>query len=149
MHGFRFDALGRPPLADPDEFASYEPGLFWSRAFWAGRMGTGQALGVPMDSRTTASPTGENDYVFYREGGWSWSIPYIAGLYALAAQVDPQITPERFWSLVLATGRSLEVEREGQRRTLGPIADPEALIAAIRQARSIAPAPGETQRNPH
>ena len=30
-----------------------------------------------------------NEYVFYREGGWSWSIPYIAGVYALAAQVKP------------------------------------------------------------
>lgn len=27
--------------------------------------------------RTTASQTGTDDYVFYRQGGWSWSIPYI------------------------------------------------------------------------
>jgi len=62
-----------------------------------------------MDSRTTASFTGISEYVFYREGGWSWSIPYIAGLYALAAQVDPEIPPERFWSLAMETGRTIEL----------------------------------------
>jgi len=161
VHGFHFNGLGRPPLTDPDEFASYEPGLWWSQAFWASPdkplkrprflrdwrarrlaklfqdLGLKQRLLIPMDSRTTASPTGENDYVFYREGGWSWSIPYIAGLYALAVQVDPQITPDRFWSRALDTGRDIQMERDGKSRTLGRVADPEALIAAVRQPNSI------------
>jgi hypothetical protein len=161
VHGFRFHGMGRPSLADPDEFASYEPGLWWSQLFWASPDGPlkgphflkdlrarrlarflqdlalKKRLLVPMDSRTTASPTGENDYVFYREGGWSWSIPYIAGLYALAVQVDPRITPDRFWSLALDTGRDIQLERDGKSRTLGRVADSEALIAAIRQANSI------------
>jgi hypothetical protein len=62
-----------------------------------------------MDSRCTASPTGNEDYVFYREGGWSWSIPYIASLYALACQVRPQITPEVFWAKAIETGDSVVV----------------------------------------
>jgi hypothetical protein len=62
-----------------------------------------------MDSRGTASPTGYDDYVFYRQGGWSWSIPYIAGLYALACQVKPDITPEVFWSKALETGDAVEI----------------------------------------
>ena len=132
VHGFHFQALGRAPLADPDDFASYEPGSFWRRYFWASAPSPPRRLHVPMDSRTTASPTGADDYVFYREGGWSWAIPYLAGLYALAVQVDPQMTPERFWSLALETGREIEVEHEGRRRMLGPIADPVALIAAVR-----------------
>jgi hypothetical protein len=51
-----------------------------------------------MDSRTTASPGATDQYVFYGIGGMSWAVPYIAGVYALAVQVDPAITPERFWA---------------------------------------------------
>jgi len=86
---------------------------------------------IPMDSRTTASPSGISEYVFYRQGGWSWSIPYIAGLYALAAQVDPEITPERFWSLAIETGRTIELRHDGEIIPLGPIVDPMALIGTL------------------
>jgi hypothetical protein len=74
-----------------------------------------------MDSRTTASPTGVNDYVFYREGGWSWSIPYIAGVYALAAQVKPDITPDVFWSTALQTGHTIEISNGGKQYSFGVI----------------------------
>jgi hypothetical protein len=81
-----------------------------------------------MDSRTTASPTGNSEYVFYREGGWSWSIPYIAGMYALAAQVNPKLTPELFWAQAMKTGRTIDLEHDGKTFHLGPILDPPALI---------------------
>lgn len=133
VYGFKFHGLGRPPMSDPAVAVSYEPGLFWledfvvypSHEFYSNR------LLVPMDSRTTASPTGNEDYVFYREGGWSWAIPYIAGVYALAAQVDPAITPDRFWSLALETGRTIEWEYDGKTIPLGTIIDPVALIEAL------------------
>jgi hypothetical protein len=85
-----------------------------------------------MDSRTTAGPDGPKEYVFYREGGWSWSIPYIAGLYALAAQADPSITPDRFWRMALETGRLVDVKQEGKTFKLGPVADPAALIETLK-----------------
>jgi hypothetical protein len=84
-----------------------------------------------MDSRTAASPTGTDEYVFYRTGGWSWSIPYIAGLYALAVQVDSTVTPERFWSAALSSGAPLIAETEGRAINVGMIVDPAALIEAI------------------
>jgi len=130
IHGFKFHSLGRFPLADPDAFESYEPGMYRAKAFYAGQR-TSDRLLVPMDSRTTASPTGQSEYVFYRQGGWSWCIPYIAGLYALAAQVDPGITPERFWSLSIETGRTIELRHDGETIPLGPIVDPVALIERI------------------
>ncbi len=130
VHGFKFHALGRSPLADPDKFESYEPGLFWAKQFYEGSGGSDRLL-VPMDSRTTASPGGVNEYVFYREGGWSWSIPYIAGVYALAAQVKPTLTPDEFWSLALKTGRTIELKHEGQTIPFGPILDPVALIGSL------------------
>ena len=84
-----------------------------------------------MDSRTTASHTGSDEYAFYRVGGFSWAVPYIAGVYALAAQADPAITPERFWTLAARTGRTIEMEHSGKRKPLGPIVDPVRLIRSI------------------
>jgi hypothetical protein len=133
VHGFKFNALGRDPLADPDSFESYIPGMFWANDFYANSSSSFYAnrLLVPMDSRCTASPTGNNDYVFYREGGWSWSIPYIAGMYALCAQVKPSITPDIFWSKALFTGRFINLSHNGQIIRFGPILDPAALIGAL------------------
>lgn len=118
--------LGRAPNSNPNDFASYVPGQFWAnsiRFVLLQRILTGDWVYTPMDSRTTASPTGADEYVFYRTGGMSWSVPYLAGMYALAAQVDPQITPKRFLSLTLRTGRRFA--------PYGVILDPMALIKAL------------------
>jgi len=134
VHGFRFHGLDRPPSSDPEDPASYEPGHWWARRFYAkgdSSHPTDRLL-VPMDSRTTASPTGAAEYAFYRLGGWSWSIPYIAGMYALAAQVEPDITPDRFWAMALKTGTRIELHREDRTRELGPILNPPRLIEALR-----------------
>jgi hypothetical protein len=132
VHGFMFHALGRAPLADPDQFESYEPGLWWAKQYYEGEQFSDRLL-VPMDSRTTASPGGIDEYVFYREGGWSWSIPYIAGVYALAAQVKPTITPDEFWRLALQTGQTIEFKHEGRTFRLGPILDPIALVVELQK----------------
>ena len=124
--------IGRDPLSNPDAFQSYEPGLLWAKNFYANPM-YGNFLLVPMESRTTASPTGKDEYVFYRTGGLSWSIPYLAGTYTLAAQVKPEITPEEFWKLAMETGQTIEIPHEGQTYQLGPILDPVALIAALQR----------------
>ena len=124
--------MGRAPLNNPDAFQSYEPGLYWAKDFYANPM-YGKFLLVPMNSRTTASPTGKDEYVFYRTGGLSWSIPYLAGMYVLAAQVDPAITPDTFWKLAMETGQTIETNHEGKTYQLGPILDPAALIAALKR----------------
>jgi len=129
-HGFKFHGLGRDPLSDPDVFESYLPGSWWADGF-DGSM-TDRLL-VPMDSRTTASPGGVDEYVFYRSGGWSWAIPYIAGMYALAAQVEPDITPDAFWQAAMQTGRSVPVETTLGTVQMGPILDPVALIAELQK----------------
>ncbi len=128
VHGFRFHGLGRDLRADPNDFASYRPARWGTRLY-----ASHDRLLVPMDGRTTASPTGKDEYAFYGEGGWSWSIPYIAGMYALAAQVDPEITPERFWALAMKTGRTILVSYEGRSLDLGPILAPTQLIEALRR----------------
>ena len=130
IYGFNFAGLGRSSLSDPNDFGSYEPGLFWSKYFYQ-ENNLQNTLLVPMDSRTTASPTGNNDYVFYREGGMSWSVPYLAGMYALAAQVKPDITPDAFWSSALQTGQTIKLTHEGKEYSFGVILDPVALIHAL------------------
>lgn len=56
-----------------------------------------------MDYRCIASPTGSSDYAVYPQGGLSWVMPYLAGTYALACQVKPDITPDEFWKVALET----------------------------------------------
>jgi hypothetical protein len=63
-----------------------------------------QQLLIPIESKTIAGDQSNEQYILNLEGGWSWGIPYIAGLYALACQVNPKMNPELFWSTALETG---------------------------------------------
>lgn len=129
-YGFELSGLGREPLSDPDSPFSYMPADWWADNFYNGAVPPRMLL-VPMDSRTVASPTGFSDYVFYRQGGISWSIPYLAGIYALAVQVKPDVTPEEFWAAALETGRTIQIIHEAREYSFGVILDPQALIAAL------------------
>jgi subtilisin family serine protease len=132
-YGFNFQGMGRDFQVDPNQFISYLPGSWWAQNFYDGKITLNQTLLVPMDARTTASPTGIDDYVYYGEGGWSWSIPYLAGMYALACQVDPDITPQEFWSTALQTGRTIQIKHDGKQYSFGVILDPQALIATLQK----------------
>jgi hypothetical protein len=63
---------------------------------------------------------------------WSSICPYIAGLYALACQVKPDITPETFWKAALATGDLVSVTRE-TKTYIGRIVVPVRLIDSLKQ----------------
>jgi len=116
--------LGVSPSAVRDDFNAYViPQRY--------QIPASGSLFVPMDSRTTASPTGVNDYVFYGPGGESWTAPYAAGAYALAAQVAPDITPERFWSLAIRTGHHLQMKDNGREVDAGRILDTAAVLKAL------------------
>lgn len=137
-YGVGFWGLGRESMKNPENFKSYEPGVFWKDAFLKNdeefhneRFNIEKNFMVPMDSRCTASPTGKSDYVFYREGGLSWSVPYIAALYTLCCQVNPNITPDEFLKAVLDTGDVVEIEKEGEKYNLGKIVNPEKLIEKV------------------
>ena len=129
-----FSGLGRTPYADPNDPESYGPGASWSQTFFSGSFDR-EALLFPMDARCTASPTGESDYVFYSRGGVSWSIPYIAGLYALACQVKPDVTPDEFWEAGLSTGDQVVLTQSGQSMLLSKIINPEKLIRELSESR--------------
>ncbi|MFI5457579.1 MAG: S8 family serine peptidase [Isosphaerales bacterium] len=126
--GADFMGLGREPLENPDEFTSFGPGEFWKRS-WGGEIGS---LMVPMDSRCIASPTGDSDYAFYRNGGMSWAVPWVAGLYALACHVNPQVTPEIFWETARKTSVITKIQRDGKAVEFGPVVNPRGLLEALR-----------------
>jgi hypothetical protein len=130
-----FHGLGREALSDPNDFNVYGPGSWWGPMFWGGQQqfAPGNRLLVPMDCRALASPTGTNDYVFYWSAGWSWSVPWIAGLYALACQIRPDLTPDVFWAEALKTGRTTQVRRASTELAFGTVADPVALIDRLSQ----------------
>jgi hypothetical protein len=132
-YGYHFSGAGRDPLADPDQFTSYVPSMFFANDYYSNSNRFKDWLAVPMDTRTTAGPHGTQDYVFYRQGGASWSIPYIAGVYALAVQVKPSITPDEFWALASRTGRTIQLSHEGKTYSFGPILDPVGLMASLQQ----------------
>lgn len=126
-----FMGLGRDPLENADDINSYSKGKYWSSNSYPYPYNNDKLL-VPMDSRCTASPTGENDYVFYREGGISWSVPYVAGLYALACQVNPDITPEVFWEEAYNTSETITIN---DTQKLGKIVNPIKLIEKIEELK--------------
>lgn len=131
-YGFNFMGLGRDINEDPNKFNSYRPGLFWNDLYYNNPDNFSNYLLVPMDSRSVASPTGVDDYVFYRRGGLSWSIPYIAGLYALSCQVKPDITPEEFLKAAMDTGETITYG-DTIKYELSKIVNPEKLIKAIKK----------------
>jgi hypothetical protein len=122
--------MGRGPYADPDSPTSYLPGAFLAKSFYSGNSLSG--IGIPMDARCTASPTGIEDYVFYSEGGMSWTVPYVAGLFALACQVKPDVTPELFWKAAAETGDYSDSAKDGKSYRLQKIVSPAKLIQYLR-----------------
>ena len=124
----QFMGLGRSPLTDPDEIASYGPGLFWKKSI-TGKL---NSLMVPMDSRCTAAPNGDSDYAFYRSGGMSWSVPWVAGLYALACQEKPDITPQMFWQVARETGVVASTTLDGKTQQYGRIINPKDLLRKLK-----------------
>lgn len=144
---FFFHGLDRDPLKNPDDFSTYRV-IGWEE--WISLLGESRfpefiriyeekfesslksdILLIPIYSRTDASPAGKKEYTFSRRAGWSNVPPYIAGIYALACQVKPDITPEIFWEAALKTGEERIVQK-GEKKFRGKIINPIRLIQAIR-----------------
>jgi len=142
-YGYYYDGLDRKPLADPDDVNSYEPGLEWAEEYYKNEYlrnvernsgkNVNEMLLIPMGSRNVAGSTSNKDYFFLRGGGVSWSIPYIAGIYALACQVRPEITPEEFWAASLETGDTIDITYNKNKVQLGKIINPNRLIDSLKK----------------
>lgn len=84
---------------------------------------SGTMILVPEDARYLAGYGSSDDYCFFSDGGSSWLPPWLAGLYALCLQVDPDLEPETFLQYTYDTGYS-----DGN---MQKIADPPKLIECI------------------
>jgi serine protease AprX len=65
--------------------------------------GVTKGLIVPADYWTTASNYSDEAYVYWGTSGLSWAIPYVAGLSALAWQVNPRLRYSEIRELLIKT----------------------------------------------
>jgi hypothetical protein len=133
-YGFGFHGLGREPLADPERVESFEPAMQRIEDFDGFFEESLTRLLAPMDSRSIADWTDPDGYIFDRRGGRSWVMPYLAGVYALAVQVEPELTGEQFWTLALEYGQTLKFVTDKGEKLEGIILDPGALIQALQES---------------
>jgi len=92
---------------------------------------------VPAGNRTTASHEESGVYAYWTEAGMSWATPYLAGLAALAFQVDPQITPGKIFEWLPQTAVSTEAGLIVNPRTfIACVKDPDTLSTLQAQANS-------------
>jgi len=61
------------------------------------------ALFVPIDNRTVAGPAHPDHYVYYSVGGFSWGLPWLAGVVALGLQVNPDLTEAEIFEALTVT----------------------------------------------
>jgi len=102
----------------PDPTPSdYERGLYFY---------PGAALCVPAANRTLASFRGPGLYTYDRNGGMSWTVPYLAGVAALGWQVNPAVKPQEMVELW---------KRTAVRTAAGPVIDPVAVVEASRSLK--------------
>ena len=77
-------------------------------------------------NRTVASYKGTDVYHYERQGGLSWTVPYLAGLAALAYQVDPEIKPDEIVKLWIETAVKTDA---------GPVVNPTGFIEAVQKGK--------------
>jgi hypothetical protein len=146
---FFFHGLYKEALDDPDDIESYKPyswkkwiamsakpfskfDTFYEQEFE--KASNKKILLIPMGGITTATATGNNDYDYTPDGGWSSAVPYIAGLYALTCQVKPDINPETFWGNALSTGDVIQINHDGRSYSLAKIINPAKLFESLKAA---------------
>ncbi len=109
----RFGTLTLIEGRDPDRPESYRTGYYSAED---------NVLRVPTGNKTVASHLGNDVYKYEREGGRSWAAPYLAGLAALAFQLEKDISPQTIVELLIATATPTEA---------GPVVNPRGFIDRV------------------
>lgn len=60
-----------------------------------------QLVHVPGSGRTAANMN--QSYTYWAEGGLSWTMPYVLGLYAIVAEIDPSLSQDDLRKMVVET----------------------------------------------
>ena len=120
--------IGRDLLKDPDDTDSVLPAYFTTQRI---SKHTQNRLLFPMDDRTIASPESSTSYTHCVLGGWSFVSPYVAGLYCLAKQTDPNITPQKFWQTMVNSSDKSQANELG-----GCIVQPISMIDCLEKQKN-------------
>ena len=100
---------------NPDNPNNYIPGKY---------SGKKDILRIPTGNKTVASHRGNDVYTYEREGGMSWAAPYIAGLAALAFQVNSDLNPKIIIEKLKQTATSTKA---------GQVINPQKFIDSIKK----------------
>lgn len=85
------------PFSDKDDFHNLVPDVWWTSNL-------SEVVFVPEAGRTTASVLDGVNYIYWAfNGGLSWAMPYMLGLYAIANEIDPSLTQNDLRTLVMDT----------------------------------------------
>lgn len=109
-----YGMLARSWEGDPDDPRSYRPGRY---------SGKDDRIRIP-GTRTLASLRGNSIFTYFPDGGMSWGAPYLAGLAALAFQVNPKTSPGEVVTALFETAIATEA---------GPVVNPRGLIDRLRR----------------
>lgn len=121
-YGVYLYGLERSLMQDGDTLSSYHGEAVEGR----------EVLYVPMAHRSIAGPFSTTDYEHISKGGISWTCPWLAGLYALCVQVNPELDGAAFLRLALETGDKVEADKTGGKgRTV--IVNPQRLIEKVKE----------------
>ena len=111
-----YGSIAFTPHGDRNSYRSLSPSFWWQAGAAPG------LVFVPDSGRTTAGMDGFDRYIYWSQGGLSWTMPYMLGLYAIAVEIDPSLTQDELRQLVVATAH-----RDDDGR---PIVDPVSFVAA-------------------
>ena len=65
--------------------------------------GAPELVYVPASGRTTAIDQNGAEYVYWSNGGLSWTMPYTLGLYAIVGEIDPTLTQDDMRKMIVDT----------------------------------------------
>lgn len=124
--------LNRTHSRDNPDKADYCRPAYWLKKEKLPSYAAFQDIFAPTDFRVVAAPNGNGDYVHYANGGLSWAVPYVAGLYALGVQVRPGLTKAEFLQAVAATNDTRQCTFQGQAFT-SKLVNPQKLIKFLQK----------------
>lgn len=97
-----FMTIDRKMNSEPNDIKSYDAG-FWK----TNKDKFHENLLIPAGGRTIAGNSDNNDFIYCgADSGMSWSTPYLTGVYALAKQIAPNLTPHHFFEIAQQTAVS-------------------------------------------
>ncbi|MCX7772810.1 MAG: hypothetical protein N2376_06835 [Clostridia bacterium] len=130
---YLLQALKWDQVTSPNKPSAYRPSSdMIVKLFWNGGINLAyNVILVPGMGLTLASPTKNNSYSLMTGEFFDLSGYWLGGLYALACEAKPGITPMEFLDLAYSTGDSQKTTFNGKEKTLERIINPNKLMKVL------------------